>query len=1236
MPDENGSRVNNGMNPTGDIVNSLLSELKNTFVGAFQQQNELLTKILNQQKTTTNYVSTFNRFGTKSVKDILNQIEDLEYNLSRLQTHTDSEITKLRQDSKKPVKSIDSLGIGKQLAIFEKYQKELERIEQERIKQSKEAEATIQKLESSIQSYQKQRSELDPSKDQELINKLNTEINSLTTQIHDVANAVQENVSAAVEQATRDKDIELDRQQRNLDKLIRSFDLAQQGNQELASISSSFGSFISKQQEQETRENANEEFMKAVKLQKETLTKYLKQINDKLKQDKSLTKEERELLGKQKQLTIDQINYLRNLNPVSDIWKKAGQDMKQVGKDLASGLLNTTLGLLKNRFLESYEKGFQSVYSSLESTRNTISARMGLNQGAFEDLINDLQKDLTSQNLEGVMSVVDLQEALVSLSSAGITDKELLKELTMDMAELKASGSSLDLSNEETLSRIVNLVKQGTTTEQLRSFFETSAAQERVIRKQYGGDTALVHGGFNTILNQVLDIGSAYGRSMEQISEDLGSSIAVAQQAYNKGLSYDYFISRLTGISQKSPQELNTEEKIAFTQGATPGLMATSGLGAAYEKIINATDTLTGMISANVDFAGAATSSLGVGMTTTEALRYGRSGGVTQTSIDESTIQEMAKSTTKALQEADWVSQTEKVMNKAENAMTDLAQTAEEYYEGDKAFLEIGHNLESTTGKILEILANAGVGTLKTALTGGSTVAAGAGSAAAATGKLGGLVTKAKGVMSGTLGTGASTAIKSLGVLGGIGIAGYNIVQDISDGGGIKDVLSDPDVYMGVGTAVGSAIAGPLGGLVGGLVGKVGGETGTWLAKNFGEPLGDLLGDWFVADNIANFNNAVLTLQEGASRMLDSATAQYASLTEQETTFKNFDTNQKRLYLLENGNLTAEEANNKDTSDINKIFKNLVLQELEAKRKEAAFEVQKKAFVKENAAGLTQIRDDFGDISKLSSTKDELTGISQQETNIYSRLGSEATSSLISMVSEFGTEGDVESIVTQIAGDSLSSKEKGMYVDYIEGILERKKKYEEANEEFQEKWKKAKASANSNDITTILLKYSEMYASDMTESSMPAIKGGWETPELVNGLPVLDYNGLYSEAKYMNKFASGLTRVPSNNYPALLHEGERVLTKRESDVYNEMSSYAMSQISSMASNSYSTAYSSKLDSESINRSINNQTSSVEQLLKQIIQMLQSISINVRGSGIDKGNSSILRMNSNITQLNTAT
>ena len=1220
MPDENGNKINNGMNPTGDIVNRLLLELKNTFVGAFQQQNELLTKILNQQKTTTNYVSTFNRFGTKSVRDILNQIEDLEYNLSRLQTHTDSEITKLRQDSKKPVKSIDSLGIGKQLAIFEKYQKELERIEKERIKQSKEAEATIQKLESSIQSYQKQRSELDPSKDQELINKLNTEINSLTTQIQDVANAVQENVSAAVEQATRNKDIELDRQQRNLDKLIRSFDLAQQGNQELASISSSFGSFISKQQEQETRENANEEFMKAVKLQKETLTKYLKQINDKLKQDKSLTKEERELLGKQKQLTIDQINYLHNLNPVSDIWKKAGQDMKQVGKDLASGLLNTTLGLLKNRFLESYEKGFQSVYSSLESTRNTISARMGLNQGAFEDLINDLQKDLTSQNLEGVMSVVDLQEALVSLSSAGITDKELLKELTMDMAELKASGSSLDLSNEETLSRIINLVKQGTTTEQLRTFFRAASAEERGVRDAFGSDTALVHGGFNTILNQVLDIGSAYGRSMEQIADDLNSSITVAQAGVKAGLDNDYFVSRLADIAQKSPQELSKEELISYTQGVTPSTIMEEGFEEAYKKLISSANVIAGNAASNPDIAASVLSAYSSAMTTSGALRYGKSEGITQTSIDESTIQEMAKSTTKALQEADWVSQTEKVMNKAENAMTDLAQTAEEYYEGDKAFLEIGHTLVDTTSKILNILANAGVSTLKTALTGGGTVVAGA---AGMAGKLGGVVGKVAPFAVGSSGTVSGTIGKSLGVLGGLGITGYNLYQDIKAGEGLEGVLTDTGIWTGIGTTLGSAILGPLGGAAGGLLFKG--------ASSLGNLLGDKLGDWFVSDDSLVFSNAVAQLQEAATKLYDSAKEEYNNITEQENTYKSFDSNQRKLYLLQTGQYDAEQLATMKEQDINDEFLKLVTQQYENEKKEAALELQKQAFIKQNADKLVGLHEDMGKIRKMS-TETDASGSSEMERAITARLGKESVSSLVQMASMDGMS--AEQIVGDMASDlGIQEKDKEVYVQYVEGIMNRKKKYEAANKEFQEKWKQAADKTSDKSSFGILASYIKEFGI----SPNVIIANDNVSPLLVNGLPNLeDSGGMYYENKFVGRYRSGLTRVPSNNYPAILHEGERVLTKRESDVYNEMSSYAMSQISSMASNSYSTAYSSKLDSESINRSINNQTSSVEQLLKQIIQMLQSISINVRGSGIDKGNSSILRMNSNITQLNTAT
>ena len=1226
MPDENGSRINNGMNPTGDIVNTLLIELKNTFVGAFQQQNKLLTDILTQQKASTSYTSGFTRFGNKSVKDILNQLEDLDENLERLLTHTNSEIYKLRNDAKKPVKSVDSLGLGKQISILERYQEKLLGIQSEITEKFSDEIEKIKKLSDQVQikKEQLQKEKTSPSKgSEERVRALESSIESLTRNMMGIADVIQDAVSEQVEQITREKNRELDKQQRNLDKLIRSFDLAQQGNQELASISSSFGSFISKQQEQETKENANEEFMKAVKLQKETLTKYLKQINDKLKQDKSLTKEEKELLGKQKQLTIDQINYLRNLNPVSDIWKKAGQDMKQVGKDLASGLLNTTLGLLKNRFLESYEKGFQSVYSSLESTRNTISARMGLNQGAFEDLINDLQKDLTSQNLEGVMSVVDLQEALVSLSSAGITDKELLKELTMDMAELKASGSSLDLSNEETLSRIVNLVKQGTTTEQLRTFFRAASAEERGVRDAFGSDTALVHGGFNTILNQVLDIGSAYGRSMEQIADDLNSSITVAQAGVKAGLDNDYFVSRLANIAQKSPQELSKEELISYTQGVTPSTIMEEGFEETYKKLISSANIIAGNAASNPDIAASVLSAYGSAMTTSGALRYGKSEGITQTSIDESTIQEMAKSTTKALQEADWVSQTEKVMNKAENAMTDLAQIAERNYEGDKAFLEIGHKLVNTTGKILEILANAGVSTLKTALTGGGTAVAGAAGAAGMAGKLGGVIGKVAPFAVGSSGTVSGTIGKSLGVLGGLGITGYNLYQDIKAGEGLEGVLTDTGIWTGIGTTLGSAILGPLGGAAGGLLFKG--------ASSLGNLLGDKLGDWFVSDDSLVFSNAVAQLQEAATKLYDSAKAEYNNITEQENTYKSFDSNQRKLYLLQTGQYDAEQLATMKEQDINDEFLKLVTQQYENEKKEAALELQKQAFIKQNADKLVGLHEDMGKIRKMSTETDE-SGSSEMERAITARLGKESVSSLVQMASMDGMS--AEQIVGDMASDlGIQEKDKEVYVQYVEGIMNRKKKYEAANKEFQEKWKQAADKTSDKSSFGILASYIKEFGI----SPNVIIANDNVSPLLVNGLPNLeDSGGMYYENKFVGRYRSGLTRVPSNNYPAILHEGERVLTKRESDVYNEMSSYAMSQISSMASNSYSTAYNSKLDSESINRSINNQTSSVEQLLKQIIQMLQSISINVRGSGIDKGNSSILRMNSNITQLNTAT
>ena len=146
------------------------------------------------------------------------------------------------------------------------------------------------------------------------------------------------------------------------------------------------------------------------------------------------------------------------------------------------------------------------------------------------------------------------------------------------------------------------------------------------------------------------------------------------------------------------------------------------------------------------------------------------------------------------------------------------------------------------------------------------------------------------------------------------------------------------------------------------------------------------------------------------------------------------------------------------------------------------------------------------------------------------------------------------------------------------------------------------------------------------------------TPEEPN-LPYGTNHEFYTSA-YMGKFKSGLTRVPSNNYTAVLHEGERILTKREAEVYNNIipdiveaattEQYFRTDRSS--SNVMNTNVYGSSDSE-LHKDITDQTSSLTDVLNKILEALRSIMVT---SSLKSGiNRNILAMNSDVVQVNTS-
>ena len=191
----------------------------------------------------------------------------------------------------------------------------------------------------------------------------------------------------------------------------------------------------------------------------------------------------------------------------------------------------------------------------------------------------------------------------------------------------------------------------------------------------------------------------------------------------------------------------------------------------------------------------------------------------------------------------------------------------------------------------------------------------------------------------------------------------------------------------------------------------------------------------------------------------------------------------------------------------------------------------------------------------------------------------------------------------------------------------------------------------------IALKYAELYEDDIKKGSLPNMKttgpsGSYQMDSSesiyidASGLPVLaDAHGTYDPSAYVGRFKSGLTRVPSDNYVAVLHEGERVLTAQEAKAYNDLSSYAVEQLSNDMVSNYSTVsegnsvmqnvITSAFDSSDITDSINGQTSSIESKLDAILTAIQSLVGAMRGTPRPmNANTDIRRMNSNMTSVNT--
>jgi hypothetical protein len=133
-------------------------------------------------------------------------------------------------------------------------------------------------------------------------------------------------------------------------------------------------------------------------------------------------------------------------------------------------------------------------------------------------------------------------------------------------------------------------------------------------------------------------------------------------------------------------------------------------------------------------------------------------------------------------------------------------------------------------------------------------------------------------------------------------------------------------------------------------------------------------------------------------------------------------------------------------------------------------------------------------------------------------------------------------------------------LDLFEGWKKKKKGYEEADSKFRTKWedflKKHPDIDPVGNLGEALAAYANAYID--SEYIQGFINGTFMDD---SGVVHLDTDhGMYKdEYKEGHHFKTGLTEVPVDDYPALLHKGERILTKEEAEAYNMISSNAVQQ-----------------------------------------------------------------------------
>lgn len=1399
MPDNNnGNPMNNGAGRgnNGVDIASIIYEIfqhldKNT--KSYTDQLKVLVKEIksvsrgDSKSGTNSLISGFSgRRRTFDYDDIYDDAKDISEMFKRLQKEIRADHRELlsssedfkRDLSKLDVKDLETILTKRQLEIAKKYadlQEENLKNYEDKLKeiQDHDSDALMdynlkqakEKKRKAEQTYEKMQSEADKYTQKQLeavqknIEKYTEEITSYEEKSAADKRKASENAKKEYEVRQRELNEKERTEKASVEPIKAEFDKdsLKEAMGAIESLKSQSPYLNEKLDDGKTDFEKFEENRQAQLKLLERAGKTLDAYEEKIKQDRAngdITEEELqeqlETINKQKKNIEDAKKAIEGWTPVKDTLSQAGKDLTSYAKNMIKNIAKFGIEKLEDKYLTAYKEGFEKVYQSVENTRNQISARSKLDQGAFSDMQSEIQDQIEQQGLETVVSQADVNEALISLSSSGITDKELLKTLALEQAKLSASGSSLKLDNEETLQRFQEYIgtesAKGRSYEDILSDIPNLMSEvmnyEGQIRDDFGNDIASMGGNLNKIFNEVLDVTNTAGKNFSEASKDIGAAMTYGQAQFNMGLDPDTLMASIRDLTKGSASELSNFGKILYEKGIT-GESLRSGEVSIQDALSATADELEeALANKNTTYIKEIMDAYGISsMDPNQAVKFLRMGGLGDVKVAGRQELDAQQAQRDAANKAGtYYSATQNHQKKAENKMAEIANTAEQLYKGDEWVQEGFKEVSGLLGVINDSIINIGESFWKQ--TGGNALGqyvrnnGGAGQVASD------FLTGAKGTTAGAVGKGVGAAV-------GAGIMTYSVIDNAKEAESVTDALwkigTDPTFYGGLGTTLGSVIAGPIGGAIGGAIGTAASKLGNWIADEFPPAMNDPIQD------------AANALINAADQQIDAANQQIESINQQINEYNTWGKERKKLELIEQGILSKEEANKLTEEQINATFndniinqkqniideQNNIIKQQDLIKKQAsdasAFNEEAKYFSEADKDAYNQAMSLSGgelmymatqnmDYDETTKKTDEWKDIAEQmkesgasqneiekamkefwiklgpnaevaknyekltSTSGYAGMmgGAESAASVLSDLADIEKKSDDDLKKYLVSSGSFSEadvsdmtteelvknaiverqKERGLTDSFaqevelgqLEQFKQRKERYEEADKKFQSKWDKF-ISKNNIDPKQNLQEALSAYAS---EYNLPTAFVD-STFMSSDGTVHLDTDGgLYSKGEYIEgqHFKTGLTEVPYDDYPALLHKGERILTKEEAEAYNMISSNAVQQyfgrtnslindssiydslssyiLTNLEDNIYNNSSSSVLSTrqygtDNVEQSINNQTTSLSEILNQILEVIKNLNLTIMSagqSGISKSRYNVLRGNSSIAQINT--